>query len=532
MMTHLDDIVFVLGAMDATGEWDLAECERVLVAYGDFIESRVAPSHMEGDRQGCRIEDGRVRLPAGLPDIYRDYVELGWQLLPLSAGAGGIGAPHGVCCAGTEMLSAANHAFQMLVGLVPGAVRVIERFGSAVQQADLIPSLASGTTLATMCLTEPGAGSDLGAITTMGRPDGSGGWTLTGEKIFVSGGDQDLSQSILHLVLARTGSASEGTRGLSLFACPSHRADGSRNAIRLLRIEEKLGLHASPTCQLRFEGATAQLLGQPGEGLRAMFVMMDHARLDVAMQGVAHATRAHALADAYAAERRQGGRAIAQHGDVARMLLEMDGLALGGRAMAYRAARLLDDADLAAFLTPVCKVFCTEAATMAADTGIQVLGGYGYLPEYGMEQIWRDARVTRLYEGTNGVLAMTLVKRLLGGTGEAAFLREIAAAIALAPSPAARRSMQGVLDAWRAARSAIEAMSDRGMVAAPFMRLTGLLFFAACWLRLEAAGLEAPDPERIARLARFVRAGLLPEAVGLRIRCEAMATADEDQGNG
>ncbi|MEO8684116.1 MAG: acyl-CoA dehydrogenase family protein [Devosia sp.] len=529
VMGQLDDIVFVLGAAGVTGEWDLAECERVLAAYGAFVDSRVAPSNVAGDREGCRIENGRVCLPAGLPQVYRDYVDLGWHLLPLSPGAGGIGAPQGVCCAATEMLSGANHAFQMLVGLVPGAVRVIERFGTTAQQADLVPPLASGSTLATMCLTESGAGSDLGAIATIGRAEHAGDWTLTGEKIFISGGDQDLSETILHLVLARTGSVGEGIKGLSLFACPSHRPDGSRNAIRLLRIEEKLGLHASPTCQLRFEGATAQLLGQPGDGLRAMFMMMDHARLDVALQGVAHAARAHALARDYAGQRRQGGRTIAEHGDVARMLLEMDALALGTRTMAYRCAALLDDTDLATFLTPVCKVFCTETATTVADTGIQVMGGYGYLPEYGMEQIWRDARVTRLYEGTNGVLAMTLVKRLLDGAGEAAFLREIEAAMALAASPAAHRSAETTLGAWHAARAALETITDRGMVAAPFMRLTGLLFLAACWLRLESAHLAAPDPGRIGRLARFVHSALLPEAIGLRIRCQAMAAADEDQ---
>ncbi|WDR00492.1 acyl-CoA dehydrogenase family protein [Devosia sp. J2-20] len=195
------------------------------------------------------------------------------------------------------------------------------------------------------------------------------------------------------------------------------------NSIEVVRIEEKLGLHASPTCQLRFAGADAQLLGQPGDGLKAMFVMMNHARLDVAMQGVAHAAQAHALASAYADQRRQGGRVIARHGDVARMLAEMDALTLGARAMGYRAAALLEDADLAAFLTPVCKVFCTDTASRVADLGIQVLGGYGYLPEYGMEQIWRDARVTRLYEGTNGVLAMTLVRRLLGAPAKLRFWR-------------------------------------------------------------------------------------------------------------
>ncbi|MBU1305693.1 MAG: acyl-CoA dehydrogenase family protein, partial [Alphaproteobacteria bacterium] len=405
MSDQFADIVFTLAAMadndTAADGFDGAASAAVLRAYGDFIDAEVAPTNAPGDRAGCRLQAGRVRLPADLPALYSRYVELGWHLLPLSAAMGGIGAPAPLVAAGTELLSGANHAFQMLVSLVPGAARVIERFGSPEQQADLLPGFAAGTALATMCLSEPDAGSDLGAIRTSARQTATG-WQVTGEKIFVSGGDQDMSADIVHLVLAGTGTAAEGVRGLSLFACPLRLPDGAPNAIRLLRIEEKLGLHASPTCQLRFEGAQAHLLGQPGDGLRAMFVMMDHARLDVAVQGVAHAAQAHRRAVDYAGQRRQGGRTIDQHGDVARMLMEMDLMTLGTRAMAYRAASVIEDADLAAFLTPVCKVYCTETASRVADLGIQVLGGYGYLPELGMEQIWRDARVTRIYEGTNG----------------------------------------------------------------------------------------------------------------------------------
>jgi len=531
-MDQISDIVFTLNAMDglnAAEHWDSAAVESVLLAYKEFIDGEVAPANATADRAGCHIVEGRVRLPEPLPQLYQRYVELGWQLLPLPLAAGGIGAPAPVSCAACEMLSGANHAFQMLVGLVPGAIGVIEHFGSPDQQAALIPDLISGKALATMCLTESGAGSDLGTIRTSGTLNGSGGWTLDGEKIFISGGDQDLSETITHLVLARTGPLAEGVRGLSLFACPSSRSDGSRNGVTLVRIEEKLGLHASPTCQLRFVAAEAQLLGQPGDGLKAMFVMMNHARLDVAMQGVAHSAHAQALASAYAHERRQSGRPIAEHGDVARMLLEMEALTLGARAMGYRAATVLEDADLAAFLTPVCKVFCTETASKVADLGIQVLGGYGYLPEYGLEQIWRDARVTRLYEGTNGVLAMTLVRRLVGGASEAAFLAEIAQAQLVAASPIAKQTLGELRDEWVMASWAVGNADDPGMVAAPLMALTGLLFFAACWVRLEAAEVSGEQADRMRRLGQFVRDALLPDAVALRIRCQAFQRADKKE---
>jgi len=536
MTAPIEDMVFAIRAMGAenpAGGWNIEEVTRVLAAYAGFVDTKVGPSNAPGDREGCRVENGRVRMPAQMPRLYREYVELGWHLLPLPANTGGVDAPDAVAAAASEMLSGASHAFQMLVGLVPGAVRVIDSFGTPEQKARLLPDLASGAALATMCLTESGAGSDLGAIRTRGARTDDGGWTLTGEKIFISGGDQDLSEKIIHLVLARTGSLEDGVRGLSLFACPSERLDGTRNAVRVLRIEEKLGLHASPTCQLRFDAAQAHLLGEPGDGLRAMFVMMDHARLDVALQGIAHAAHAHALAAEYAGIRVQGGAVIAEHADVRRMLWEMEALTLGGRAMAYRAAALSADADLAAFLTPVCKVFCSELSTNVADLGIQVLGGFGYLTEYGMEQIWRDARVTRIYEGTNGVLAKTLVKRLLRGkegAHAAAFLREIDEASAAAASEEAREGLQAVRHAWLEASAAISGSATPELAAFALMQLTGLLFFCACWVRLEAAGDIAPDRGRVARLGRFVRAAHLPEAEALRIRCGTLATLGGNDG--
>jgi alkylation response protein AidB-like acyl-CoA dehydrogenase len=523
-MSALEDSLHALRAV-ATGPADAAwppdAIAEALSAFHDFATAAIAPVNEIADREGCRIEAGRVRLPAAMTALYADYRSLGWQGLALPVAQGGAGAPPILAAAATEATSRACHAFQMLVGLVPGAIAVIDAFGTEAQKSAHIPGLVSGQTLATMALTEPQAGSDLAAIRTTATRTPDGGWALNGEKIFISGGDQDMSEAILHLVLARTGAPGSGTRGLSLFLCPGP-------GVRLLRIEEKLGLHGSPTCHLAFDAAGAELLGVEGEGLVAMFTMMNHARLDVALQGVGHAGAAQALAADYAANRLQGrdasgaAMAIAGHGDVARMLALMDAMTLGARAMAYRTADSLHDTALADFLTPVIKAFCTETATTVADLGIQVLGGYGYLPEYGMERIWRDARITRLYEGTNGILAMTLAKRLLVGKGAdnaAAFRAELDAALALPlPSPA-RDHLAATIARWQETAAAVAARSDPGPVADAFMRLTGLTFFAACWARLEAAASDAPDPGRITRLADFVRRHLLAETLTHAARC-------------
>jgi alkylation response protein AidB-like acyl-CoA dehydrogenase len=307
-----------------------------------------------------------------------------------------------------EIFAGANHSLQMLCGLVGGAARTLLSFGTERQKHEYLPRLISGDCLATMCMTEADAGSDLSRIRTRAVPDGAA-WRISGEKIFISGGDQDLSEGILHLVLARTGDHGSGTRGLSLFLCRSHEEQGRRNSIRLVRIEEKLGLHASPTCQLSFEDATAEMIGQPGEGLKAMFVMMNHARIDVALQGVAHAARACDVASEFAARRVQGRHpgsalpvSIEAHGDVRRMLQEQGTLAVSGRALCYVALVELDvgqNPGLMDFLTPVCKFYCSEGGIRAANLGIQVLGGYGYLREYGMEQVLRDARIRACYPG-------------------------------------------------------------------------------------------------------------------------------------
>lgn len=365
-----------------------------------------------------------------------------------------------------------------------------------------------------MCLTEPSSGSDLSTLRTRAVEE-DGVWRITGDKIFISGGDQDMSDGILHLVLARTGSMDEGTRGLSLFVCLDTRADGTRNAVTVARIEEKMGLHASPTCQMIFDGAHAEIIGKPGEGLKAMFTMMNHARIDVSLQGVAHSARAADIARSHARERRQGRDALTgetvtidRHPDIAAKLDEQDMLAVGLRALCHVALVALEEGgnpDLVDFLTPVCKHACTEAGIRAANLGIQVLGGYGYLREYRVEQTFRDSRIAAIYEGTNGIHALTIATRMLRNRNGAAasafdaFIGEGAASGPLGPAVA-----EG-LETWRAARKLTLQADNPAENAEAFMELTGQLALLAMWNRIAAAGGHHGDPARIERLAKCAR---------------------------
>jgi alkylation response protein AidB-like acyl-CoA dehydrogenase len=505
----VDDILFSLVEVAGAGrlsDWDDDLAREVIGHFAAFAEERIAPLDEAGDREGCRLENGRVRMPAGFGALYRELAEQGWQGLSVPEEYGGQGLGEAVLAGVSEIFTGANHALQMVLSLAPGAVATLLRFGSEAQKAAWIPPLAEGRWLSTMALTEPGAGSDLSAIRTRATRDGDG-WRIDGEKIFISGGDQDMSEGILHLVLARTGAAAEGTRGLSLFACLSDLADGSRNGVSVTRIEEKLGLHASPTCQLAFDGARGELVGEEGGGLAAMFAMMNHARLDVGLQGVAHAARAADLARAYAAERRQGRgpdgqpATIDRHADVARMVDECDALAVGGRVLCHItlvAQELGGQEDLVEFMTPVCKYFCTDAGIRAADLAIQVMGGYGYLREYRAEQNWRDARICSIYEGTNGIHARTTATRSLALNGGAcarafaAFLRD------------SGEGLVGDADAWQAEAARVAASADPSAAAEAFMRRTCGLAYRAAWARIGTAADRSPDRERLLRLRRSV----------------------------
>ena len=487
----IDDIVFALrdvAGADQFEDWDDELAREVLAAFGAFAKGELAPLNGPGDVQGCRLENGRVFMPDGFAEAYSELAGSGWQGMVIAEEFGGQGMPAYLQSAVSEIFSGANHSLQMVVNLCPGAAKVLTRFGSEELQQRYLPRLASGETLATMCLTEPDAGSDLARVRCRAVPAGDG-WSLSGEKIFISGGDQNLSPESLHLVLART--SDDGLRGLSLFACSSLDASGDRNRVSVERIEHKMGLHASPTCQLRFDGAQASIIGNPGQGLACMFAMMNHARIDVALQGVAHAARAYNVARNYARERIQGVDAerkpvsIDQHADVARMLNEMAAGTFGGRAMAYRVLLLLESEASPAlldFLTPVVKVFCSELGVRVAELGQQVLGGYGYLSEYSLEQVYRDARITSIYEGANGIHSRGLLKRELARKHGAEEFREML--LAGAAMSEHGDLLRTSIDHWQTACEELAAQGFPEARAADFMSLTAKLLYLSQWLRI------------------------------------------------
>ena len=473
----LEDILTSLSAAGAADlpEWDGDLMRQLGEAFATFAEEGIAPLSGAGDAEGARLDAGQVRMPSGYGAAYAEYIAQGWPGLTAPEAMGGQGLGGVALAIVSEIFSGADISMQMVTGLVPGAIRVLTQFGTQAQQAAWGPALASGEWLATMALTEPGAGSDLGRIRSKAEPTADG-WRITGEKIFISGGGQDMSAGIFHLVLARTGDAESGTKGLSLFACLSEEVAGR---LSVTRIEEKMGLHASPTCQLSFDEAPAHLIGSVGGGLQGMFAMMNHARVDVALQGVALAARATQIAEAYAAQRVQGRKpdgsaaVLTDHPDVRRMLDEMQARTHLARALAHSAVVALERAEASALvdaLTPVLKYSCTEAASRVADMGIQVLGGYGYLKEYGIEQIARDARITRIYEGASGIHALTLAGRGAQGAQGAA----LADLLSHAPEAAAL---------WEEGRAAL---TDPAAQAQDFMALTEWALFHVLAPRLRA----------------------------------------------
>ena len=409
---------------------------QVLDEAGRFVSGVVAPLNRSGDETGARWRDGQVTMPPGFREAYQAFWQDGWPALSAHPDHGGQGLPVVLEMALYEMLSAANHGWTMAPGLLHGAAECIAHHASDDLKAMYLPKLVSGEWLATMCLTEPHAGSDLGLCATRATPLPDGRYALSGTKIFISGGEHDLTDNIVHLVLARLPDAPPGPKGLSLFLVPKFCEDGQRSAVHCERIEEKMGLHGSPTCVLRFDAAAAWLVGEPGKGLNAMFVMMNAARLHVAMQGIGLLDAAHQKASAYAqerlqmrapqrpAERREPVDPIAWHPAVQRVLRTQGCWVALGRVIAYRTALELDVArhhpDAArrqqaerwcALCTPVLKSAWTDQAFHGASACLQVFGGHGYVREWGIEQHVRDARVAMIYEGTNEIQAIDLLLR-------------------------------------------------------------------------------------------------------------------------
>jgi alkylation response protein AidB-like acyl-CoA dehydrogenase len=542
------DIVFSLrhvAGFDAVTkvvpEADFETTEAVLEAAGEFAADVIAPLNTPGDKAGVTLTDSGVRPAPGFGDAYTAFWQAGWNSLSADPAFGGQGLPETLEVAVFEMVQSACLSFGLCPMLTQGVIEALTAHGSQAQQTLYLPKLVSGEWTGTMNLTEPQAGSDLAAITTRAEPDGEGGWRLTGQKIFITWGDQDFTDNIVHLVLARTPGAPAGVKGISLFLAPKRLVDdggviGDANAVRPVGVEHKLGIHASPTCTMVYGdkgGAVAYLIGEENKGMAAMFTMMNNARINVGLQGVGIAERATQRAVDYAQGRVQGtvGPArqsvvIAEHPDVRRMLVRMRALTMGARALTYyafgqidRSVRLDDGpaADRAAILTPLAKAWGTDVGCEVASLGVQVHGGMGYIEETGAAQHFRDARIAPIYEGTNGIQAADLVSRKLGLDGGIAF----DGLIADVRADAVHVQLIALADAVEIAAATLREAEPDDRLAASYSFLTMTSVMVAGWLlervgRAIDASAESDDFGRGRRAAiEFFLSAIVPEALGL-----------------
>ncbi|TCK04318.1 acyl-CoA dehydrogenase [Marinobacterium mangrovicola] len=543
----LDELRFLINELvdleKATGKNDLVSDDLVFSIWeeaGRFATGVLEPLNRPGDCEGLRFEDGEVKTPAGFVGAYRQLTEMGWNSVGLPEELGGQGLPWLVSSPITEMFSSANKAFNMCAGLTQGAIEAINLIGSAYIKELYLEPMVAGRWTGTMNLTEPQAGSDVGAIRTRAIPQPDGTYRISGQKIFISFGEHDLAENIIHLVLARLPDAPEGVRGISLFLVPKFLVNddgclGNRNDLQCVSIEHKLGIHASPTCTLVFGdqgGATGYLLGEPNRGLAAMFVMMNAARLTVGMEGVASAEAALQKARAYAFERVQGSKAedpstavaIAEHEDVRRMLMLMTSRTRAMRAMAMviaEAQDLCESSDdtaesarqhtFVSLMTPIFKAWATESAVEVASLAIQIHGGMGFVEETGVAQIWRDSRICPIYEGTTGIQANDLVSRkLLRDKGEGLSLLVAKIRTTLQESQAFATELRKPISALEEALNSLEgcaeriiALGDSGIenirfISVPFLMLAGNT--VGGWLMLQCAvrALQARGSERYA----------------------------------
>jgi len=563
----LEDHAAVPGFEEASP--DLVQA--ILTEGARLAEEVLHPINLPGDAEGCKLENGVVTTPKGFPEAYRLYAEAGWTSLTADPRYGGQGLPGVLNMPLSEMFAAANMALSLYPNLASGAILTIQAHASDDLKQTFLPPLVDGRWTGTMNLTEPQAGSDVGLSRTKAEPAGDGTYRITGSKMFISGGDHDLAENIVHLLLARLPGAPEGTKGISLFIVPKFlvNADGTlgeRNAISVGAIEEKMGIHGNATCLLNYDGATGYLVGEENKGLNAMFTMMNEARISVGLQGVGVGEAAYQNAANYARERLQGRAAnstkpktqadpIIVHPDVRRMLMTCRALTEGNRALAYWTA-LQDDlahkatdetqrrtaADLLGLMTPVVKAFGSDKGCEVANLALQVFGGHGYVREWGMEHYARDARIPPIYEGTNGIQAMDLVGRKLpmdGGRGIALFFSRVAADIAaadgtdLAPlaAPLAEAlEHQRQATAWLA-EAAGRNPDHLGAAAVDYLHLMGLVAVGWMWLRMARAATarlaaNEGDPAFLrAKLitARYYMERLLPEAAARRAALEAGA---------
>ncbi len=542
------------------GDLDADTLVAVIEEAGKFSAEVLEPLNRVGDKEGSKLVDGKVVTPQGWSAAYRQFVEQGWGALPCPVEFGGQGLPEIAQMAAAEIWNSANMSFGLCPLLTQGAIHALMIAGSDEQKSIYLPKMVTGEWTGTMNLTEPHAGSDLGEIRTKAVPDGEGSYRIFGTKIFITYGDHELSENIIHLVLARLPDAPAGTKGISLFLVPKYlvNADGSigaRNDVVCAGVEHKLGIHASPTCVMQYgeaDGAVGYLIGAENRGLNTMFFMMNQARLAVGVQGVAIAERATQHAEAYARERRQGAKfggkagemvAIIEHADIRRSLLHMKAMTQASRMICLATAgeidmsHLSDDAELrasasarGALLTPVAKAFSTDASLEVASIGVQIHGGMGFIEETGAAQYLRDARILPIYEGTNGIQAMDLVMRKLplgGGAVMKAYLDDLSrmvGEVAASNQPDLVRVAEKLGAAVKALAFATHWMGEQLAAnpemalasATPYLRLFGIASGGAYLGRSAAAALREGGIEgRAVMLARYFAENIATEAPGL-----------------
>ena len=508
--------------------------EAILLEAGKLVETEIAPLNKGSDQHHSRLENGKVRAAPGFDRAYAAIRDGGWVGVASSPEYGGMGLPFTVSTAVNEMMASGCLALQLKPLLSQGQIEALEHHASDALKALYLPKLISGEWSGTMNLTEPQAGSDVGALRSKAEPKGDGSYAVTGQKIFITWGDSDLVENVCHLVLARLPDGAPGTKGISLFMVPKFLPDengnpGQANSLKVVSIEHKLGIHGSPTCVMQFDGATGWLVGAPHGGMAAMFTMMNNARLGVGMQGVAVAEAAYQHALAYAQDRKQGktplgATGIIDHADVRRMLAAMKADLFTARAIGLACAVALDMARAtgsaewearAALLTPIAKAFGTDVGNEVASAGVQIHGGMGFIEETGAAQYLRDARILPIYEGTNGIQAMDLVARKMMDGGAAAFrlLQEVED-----HARDARSSQPGLAGAvWNAAEALREAtewllaqdLNDRFAGATCYLRAFARVLGGHYHLKAALA-----DPARLP-LATVAIKRLLPEHIGL-----------------
>jgi alkylation response protein AidB-like acyl-CoA dehydrogenase len=535
------------------GELTAADGADVIAGAGEFAASVLAPLQSIGDREGARLVDGQVRLPDGFADAYAAFVEAGWISAEAPTSAGGDGLPGAIRAGLGEIWNASNAAFALCWLLTAGQIHALDAAASDEIRETYLTKLVSGQWTGTMNLTEPAAGTDLGAIRTTATPRGDGTYAIRGQKIFITWGDHDVAENIVHLVLARTPGAPEGAKGLSLFVAPKHLVNpdgslGERNAVTTVAVEHKLGIHGSPTCVLSYEDATGYLVGEVGGGLAGMFVMMNSARIAMGFQATGIADRALQQATAYAADRvqgrvlgREGTAPIAEHPDVRRLLLSMRSEVYAMRALGVYVADLFDRAEqtddaavlaMAEFFVPILKGWSTEDAVALTSDAIQVHGGMGFIEETGAAQHYRDARIMPIYEGTTAIQSNDLIGRKVirnqGATAEALFadITGTVAALRSAGGDVAVRTadrLERAVDAARRATADLigfaDAPRDAHAVSVPYLMLLGVL--AGGWMHALAvvavAAHAAPEEADAQRLtaADFYGAHHLPRVHAL-----------------